>query len=72
MANASDRCQPLRQAVETTRDEIQVLDNDLSDPDIPVNTRRELEALRSRLKLQLRRLEIELEECEGLPQRPAR
>jgi hypothetical protein len=72
MANANDRCQPLRQAVETTRNEIGVIETDLSDSDIPADLRQRLEALRRRLQLQLRRLEIELEECEELPEKPTR
>ena len=54
-----DRCQGLRQAVETTRNEITEITNDLSDSDIPADLRQRLEALRRRLQLQLRRLEIE-------------
>jgi hypothetical protein len=69
----TDRCGPLREAVERLDAQIRSIEEDLDEPELPADLRRRLEAMLKRLRAQLTRLQEELDRCEALPvRRPAR
>ena len=63
----SDRCQPIRDAIEQNDKMIASIKEELDDPDIPTGTRRGLEALLRRLEALGNRLDQDLAHCEAIP-----
>lgn len=69
-ASETDRCQPIRAQIETTKAEIANIEESLSDHDILESIKRRLRALLPGLKALLKRLREALKECEKLPKHP--
>ena len=65
---AKDRCRPLSETVERLATMIDKTRDDLSEPDIPRDLRRRLEALLTRLIAQLRQARALLRQCQAIPQ----
>jgi hypothetical protein len=62
-----DRCRPLREHVRELQQEIRNVRAQLSDRDIPPDTRRKLQQLLNRLVAQLPRALTLLRQCEAIP-----